>query len=128
MNILDESIGAGQRQRLANSNIHFRQIGFDLGRAGMKDRNDIIPFLHSRRRSTFFTRDRDFYNPMLCHSRYCLVYLDVYPNEAADYIHRFLRHRAFRTQAQRMGKVIRVRHSGLTFWSAGEPVEHVISW
>lgn len=41
--------------------------------------------------------DRDFSRPELCHLRYCLVYLDVKPDEAARYIRRFLRHKSFRT-------------------------------
>jgi hypothetical protein len=75
----------------------------------MKDRNDIIPLLHSRRRPTFFTHDVGFYDPKLRHAGDCLVCLQVDEDEAADYIRRLLRHPAFRTKAQRMGKVIRVR-------------------
>jgi hypothetical protein len=33
-----------------------------------------------------------------------------------------------RTQAQRMGKVVRVRHSGLSWWEAGGKAERAISW
>ncbi|MGH9766776.1 MAG: hypothetical protein ACREAB_05010 [Blastocatellia bacterium] len=80
----------------------------------MDDHNQIIPLLHSLRRPTFFTRVHDFYKPNLRHSGYCLVCLDLPPDEVAEYIHCFLRHKSFRTQAQRMGKVVRVRHSGLT--------------
>jgi hypothetical protein len=49
-------------------------------------------------------------------------------NEVAEYIRRFLRHPSFRTQAQRIGKVIRARHSGLTWWEIGSKVEHALSW
>jgi len=80
------------------------------------------------RRPTFFTRDEDFYKPNLRHSGYCLVHLDVLPEEVAEYIRRFLRHPSFRTQAQRMGKVVRVRHSGLAWWETGAKVEHAVSW
>ncbi|MBI3949051.1 MAG: hypothetical protein HY314_01145 [Acidobacteria bacterium] len=112
MNILDENIDFYQIQRLKAWKIHFRQIGVEVGRSGMRDRNEIIPRLHTLRRPTFFTRDHDFYHPTLRHAGYCLVYLDVEFDEAADFIRRFLRHKAFRTQAQRMGKVIRLRHMG----------------
>jgi hypothetical protein len=128
MNVLDENIVVSQRQRLAAWKLHFRRIGGEVGRFGMKDCNQIIPLLHTLRRPTFFTRDRDFYHPMLCHSKYCLVYLDVDFDEVAEYIRRFLRHPAFRTQAQRMGKVVRVRHSGLTYWQVRQNVERIVSW
>lgn len=75
----------------------------------MKDRGEIIPLLHTLRRPTFFTRDHDFYKADLRHLRYCLVFLDVAFDEAAEFIRRFLRHTAFRTQAQRMGRVVRVQ-------------------
>jgi hypothetical protein len=128
VNILDEDIIAPEHERLRNWRIHFRIIGFDVGRFGWQDRDQIVPFLHSRRRPTFFTQDHDFYHPRLRHSGYCLVYLDVAPDEAADYIRRFLRHPSFRTQAQRMGKVVRVRHSGLTYWQVGDKNPHLVGW
>jgi hypothetical protein len=128
VNILDENIDVFQREHLKLHKTHFRQIGVEVGRSGMKDRNDIIPLLHDRRRPTFFTRDHDFYDRALCHPGYCLVHLDVARNEVAGMIRRFLRHRAFRTQAQRMGKVVRVRHSGISFWQVRQSYEHVISW
>ena len=83
----------------------------------MKDRGEIIPLLHTLRRPTFFTRDHDFYKADLRHPGYCLVFLDVAFDEAAEFIRRFLRHTAFRTQAQRMGRVIptsniEIRHFG----------------
>ena len=99
MNILDENIVVSQRSQLTAWKIHFRRIGEHVGDLGMEDREEIIPLLHALRRSTFFTMDRDFSRPELCHLRYCLVYLDVRPDEAARYIRRFLRHPSFRTQA-----------------------------
>jgi hypothetical protein len=128
MNILDEDIDFHQRTPLQAWRIHVRQIGVEIGRSGMDDREEIIPWLHTLRRPTFFSCDRGFYDPQLRHPRYCLVHLDVYSHEVADYIRRFLRHKAFRTQAQRMGKVIRVRHSGITYWQIGHETEHVIGW
>jgi len=128
MNVLDEDIDLYQRQRLEAKRIHVRQIGVEIGRAGMKDRNGVIPALHALRRPTFFTRDHGFYHPDLRHPQYCLVYLDVARKEVSDYVRRFLRHPSFRTQAQRMGKVVRVRHSGLSWWEVGGKAERAISW
>ncbi len=94
----------------------------------MKDRNDVIPLLHQLHHPTFFTRDQGFYTPDLCHAGYCLVFLDVEFDEPAIFIRRLLRHPAFRTQASRMGKVIRVRHGGLSYWQTGAPREHKLDW
>ena len=46
MNIIDENIVFSQRQRLTELKIHYKQIGFEIGRLGMKDLNDVIPLLH----------------------------------------------------------------------------------
>ena len=80
----------------------------------MKDEDDILPLLHRLRRPTLLTLDRDFYKPKWRHPGYCLVWFDVYDDEAAYFIRRFLRHPEFRTQAKRMGKIIEVRHGGLS--------------
>ena len=128
MNVLDENIVATQRALLRSWKIHFRKIGGEVGRAGMKDRSEIIPLLHTLRRSTFFTRDHDFYMSDLCHFKYCLVFLDVAFDEAAAFIRRFLRYPAFRTQAQRMGKVVRVHHSGVNYWQVNANKVRTLSW
>jgi hypothetical protein len=116
VNILDEDIGQSQGQSLATQKIHFRKIGVGIGRFGMKDREDILPLLHQLKPPTFFTLDHGFYHSTLLHQRYCLVFLDVWEDEAAEYIRRFLRHPEFRTQTQRMGKVVRVRHRSMSYW------------
>ena len=113
MNILDENVLEGQRRLLENWGISFRQIGYEIGRKGMQD-GEIIPFLLRLRQPSFFTSDHHFYNPPLCHGRYCLVYLDVSQLEAANFIRRLLRHPEFDTVAKRMGAVIRVSHTGLS--------------
>jgi len=128
MNIFDENITADQRKLLRTWKVHFRHIGSEIGYRGMDDHEEIIPLLHTLRQPTFFTGDDDFYKLNLRHNSYCIVYLDVFPHETAEYIRRFLRHTSFRTQAQRMGKVVRVRHSGLTWWESGAQVEHAQSW
>ncbi len=45
MNVLDENIIAPERERLRTWRIHFRSIGEEIGRLGMKDREEIIPLL-----------------------------------------------------------------------------------
>jgi len=53
VNILDENIVASQRERLRSWKIHFRRIGDEVGRMGMKDRDEIIPLLHRLRGQLF---------------------------------------------------------------------------
>jgi len=128
VNILDEEIDLSQRQQLEAWKIHFRQIGIEVGRFGMKDHEEIIPLLHRLKRPTFFTLDHGFYHPTLRHQGYCLVFMDVWEDKAAEYIRRFLRHIKFRTQAQRMGKVVRVHLGGLSYWQANEKKAQALSW
>jgi hypothetical protein len=115
MNILDENIPKNQRQLLESWRISIRQIGVNAGNAGMKDK-EIIALLQQNRRSTFFTRDQDFFKPQLCHARYSLVFLDIEKSESAFFVRRLLRHSEFNTQAKRLGNVIRVSSGGISCW------------
>ena len=127
MNILDENIVFSQLKLLRQWKIHVRCIGVEVGRLGMDDRQEIIPLLHSLPHPTFFTCDQDFYHGWLRHPGYCLVFIDVPPLETARYIRRFLRHSSFRTQAQRMGKIIRLHEDGITCWQVGAgEAEHLV--
>ena len=128
MNILDEDIGQSQRHQLETWKVHFRQIGVEIGTSGMKDYEEIIPLLHRLKRPTFFSLDYGFYRPRLRHQSYCLVFLDVWDDEAAAYIRRFLRHPTFRTQAQRMGNVARIRPSGMSYWQMRLRKAQTLSW
>lgn len=128
MNILDENIDLIRRQQMLRWKVHARQIGIEIGHAGMKDRNEIIPLLHSLRYPTLLTRDDDFYDPELRHAGYCLAYFDVALAETAHYIRRFLRHPSLRTRAQRMGKVARVHAGGITFWQVGSDESSKLDW
>ncbi len=127
MNILDENILDSQQQLLRSWRIRTQQIGHGVGRQGMKD-EEIIPVLHQRRPVTFFTRDLGFYNTHLCHAGYCLVTLAVGQYEAASFIRRFLRHPALNTQVKRMGKVIRVTHTGMRVWQLHAEESEELAW
>lgn len=127
MIILDENIIDSQRRLLNSWRIPVRQIGYEVGRKGMKDR-EIIPFLHQLNRPTLFTRDDDFYERRLCHAGYCLVYLDVRKEEVATFVRRVLRQKAFKTKAKRMGKVIWASHVGLTVWNLHAEKEDLLDW
>jgi hypothetical protein len=127
MIILDENIPEDQRQLLRSWRIRVRQIGFEVGRPGMTD-EEIIPLLHRLGRATFFTRDLGFYIPHLRHARYGLICLAVSQYEAASFIRRFLRHPEFTTQARRLGKVVQVNPSGITFWQLRFDQEQKVEW
>ena len=62
------------------------------------------------------------------HGRYCLVDLSVKKSEAAVVVHRLLSHLKFDTEAKRMGKVIRVNDSGLSYWQLRVEQEQGIDW
>lgn len=128
MNVLDENIAASQRERLKRWKIRVVQIGQDIGRQGMQDREQVIPLLQALRRPVLFTRDKGFFDRKLCHRRYGLVYLAVGPDEVADYVRRFLAHPTFATMKERMGKVVRVGEAGIRVWSLGEVKEQRIAW
>jgi hypothetical protein len=127
MTILDENIPEDQRQLLRSWRIRARQIGFEVGRPGMKD-EEIIPLLHRLEKSTFFTRDLGFYSSHLRHPRYGLVCLAVSQYEAASFIRRFLHHPEFHTQARRCGKVVQVNPGGIVFWRLRADEEERVAW
>ncbi|MBI4672607.1 MAG: hypothetical protein HY741_13190 [Chloroflexi bacterium] len=127
MNILDENIMIDQRIALQTRGIAIHQIGFDVGRKGMKD-EELIPFLHSLRDSSFFTRDRDFDERKFCHPRYCLVFLTIKRNDVAEFVRRVLHHTATDTKAKRMGSVLRVSYEGMRIWKRNADSAVYIRW
>src|ERR1051326_6473457 len=127
MIVLDEHFPENQRQLLRSWRISIRQIGFDVGRAGMDD-DEIIPFLRTLRRPTFLTRDHGFYKHNLCHPRYCIVQLQVGQYESASFARRVLGHAALDTEAKRLGKVVRAFHAGLAFYKVNEHDEEYLTW
>ncbi len=127
MNLLDENFPKDQLPLLKQWRIPFRQIGTDIARFGVKDPN-ILPLLHRRRGATFFTMDWDFFARKLCHSGYCLVWLDVRADDAAHFMRRFLKQSPFNSQAKRMGIVARVHHDGVQFWRQNQTMLRQSDW
>lgn len=117
MNVLDENIVESQRQLLRSWRIRVRQIGHEVGRAGMPD-EEILPFLRRTGRVTFFTRDLRLFDAKNRSLDYCIVCLAVGQYEVAVFVRKLLRHPALKTRAKRMGKIIRVtlRVSGSGRW------------
>jgi len=127
VNVLDENVQQHERSKLTDWRIHTRQIGQDLGRGGLQD-PEIIPLLHHLPRPTFFARDRYFYGPTLRHPGYCLVWLDVSWDEAANYIRRFLKHPDLNTIAKRLGNIVRLTPMELHVWRPSAESEAVLPW
>ena len=127
MLILDENFPENQRQLLLKRRMAVRQVGYEVGRKGLKD-NEIVSLLYQLQNPTFFTLDSDFYKPKLCHLHYCLVYLDVGQNEAAFFVRRFMRQPGYKTYNQRKGKVIRISHIGISVWLINAERETHTDW
>ena len=115
MIIIDENFPESQRQLLLSWRINIRQIGIEIGRKGIQD-DEIILLLLKYKNPTLFSLDFDFYNRKLCYSKYCLAFLDLGQYESALFIRRFLRNNNFNTKQKRMGKVIKISHSGFLVW------------
>jgi hypothetical protein len=127
MIVLDENFPESQRQLLRGWRFRIHQVGYEVGRKGLKD-TEIIPLLFQLRSPTFFSLDSDFYKPKLCHSRYCLVYVDVGQYEAATFIRRFLSHSEYKTKNKRKGEVIRVSQTGISMWRLHAEKEEFYNW
>ena len=84
MIVLDHNIAHDQAQRLRRRRIHFRQVGFEVGRPEWDDQQEILRYLHATKQPTFFTRDLGFYRAPLRHANYCLVALTVPVMETAQ--------------------------------------------
>lgn len=127
MIVLDENFPESQRQLLRGWRLHIHQVGYEVGRKGLKD-TEIIPLLLRLRSPTFFSLDSDFYKRKLCHSRYCLVFVDVDQYEAATFIRRFLSHSEYKTKNKRKGRVIRISHIGISVWRLHAEEEAFFGW
>jgi hypothetical protein len=127
MNVLDENIPESQRTILRARRVAVRQIGMDLGRKGMED-DEVLPLLHQLERPTFFTLDEDYYERRWRHDGYCLVYLDIHREMAAEYIVRVLRHRQLNTKVKRMGLVICASPGGMRVWRILQERESRLAW
>ncbi|HRJ42508.1 MAG: hypothetical protein KJZ86_20815 [Caldilineaceae bacterium] len=127
MNVLDENIIESQYQLLKRWRISVRQIGQDLSRKGIQD-DEIIPFLLTLQRPTFFTRDLGFFGRGLCHRSYCLVSMAVDKYESAIFVRRLLNHPDFNTQTKRMGTVLRLSSRGIQVWRLNGEKEEAFDW
>lgn len=128
MILLDHNIPEGQAEQLRRWRVHFRQIGFEVGRPEWDDQEEVLRYLHAAKQVTFFTRDLGFFRRRLCHQNYCLVALTVPVLETASYIRRLLRHPVLKTKAKRQGKVVRVSTEKIALWQTGQERLLSIGW
>lgn len=124
MNVLDENILESQRLLLRSWRIHVRQIGVDFGVKGMKD-PDVLPFLLTLPKPTFFTRDLGFFRQEFCHPKRSLVILAVGAMDAAFFVRAVLRSGRLNTHQKRMGLVVRAMPTGLVILRPHAPPEEV---
>jgi hypothetical protein len=115
MIILDENFPDSQRDALRRLRLRPRQVGVDFLAKGYRD-YEIVDHMQRGGRTTFFSFDQDYYRRDWRHNRYCLVLLDIpRHNLSADFVRQLLRLPLFDTEAKRLGHVIRITPSGLTF-------------
>jgi hypothetical protein len=115
MNLLDENITRDQKELLERWGFRVKQIGVDFKQKGIKD-EQIITFIQQINGVLFLTGDSDFFKKEYCHSRYCIVYLDVAKIEVAYFIRNFLKHSMFNTSKKRMGKIIKINETLIQYY------------
>ena len=128
MNLLDHNIPEDQAEQLRRWRIHFRQIGFEVGRPEWDDLQEVLRFLHAAKQTTFFTRDLGFFRARFSHANHCIVTLTVPVVETANYIRSLLRHSNFNTRSKRMGKVLKVSTDRILVMEIGKPPQIAIRW
>jgi len=125
--LLDENTLRSQRESLEARRLPVRKVGLSWGREGMSD-EEILARLKQERNLTFFTRDAGLYRPLHCHTSYCLAVVHAPAESLAAFALKLLRHPRFKTHALRMGKVLRLQHSGIVYWEPKAPREIHIEW
>ncbi|MBM3236622.1 hypothetical protein FJZ31_10025 [Candidatus Poribacteria bacterium] len=76
---------------------------------------------------TFITKDcKDFYKRQRLDKRYCIICVDVHRTEFVNVVRKIFRHPLFNTAAKRMGKVIKVTSTQISYFEVGESQEITI--
>lgn len=128
MILLDHNIPEHQVELLRRARLRPRQIGRDVGRPEWQDLEEILRYLHRLKAATFITRDEGFFRRRLCHSNYCIVIVSGPVIETAGYIRQFLRHSAYRTRQQRIGKVVRLLPTRIVWWDIDVKHQQRLLW
>lgn len=128
MILLDHNIPQQDAEHLRHWRIHFRQIGYEVGRPEWDDQQEILRYLHKVKQPTFFTRDLGFFKYRLCHPNYCLVVVTGSVLDTASLIRRVLRHSEFKTKAKRCGKVLRLSSTNIAWWEIDKERQSYLLW
>lgn len=115
MYLLDENITKDQRELLERWRIRVKQVGVDFETKGIKD-EQIVTLLQQINGILFITRDSVFFKKEYCHSRYCIVFLDIEKYEVAYFIRKFLKHPLFNSNKKRMGRVIKINQTLIQYY------------
>ncbi len=100
-------------------------------RTNVKD--DSVPaLLRTVKHPTFLTTNvSDFWRKMPAHPAYCMICF-VLPNERIAEIPHLLRgvlrFAEFKTKAARMGKILRVRHNHIDYYTVGSKQLFTLNW
>lgn len=91
-------------------------------RSGTVIKDDVIPvLLRQHREATFITiNEPDFWRKVAIDARFCVVcfaLLDSRAREIPDLLRAVFRLPAFRTKARRVGKVLRVTHTTVSYYT-----------
>ena len=116
MYLLDENITKDQKELLERWRFHVKQIGVDFELKGIKD-EQIVTLLQQTNGILFITRDSDFFKKEYCHSKYCIVFLDIEKYEVAYFIRKFLKHPLFNNNNKRMGKVFKITQTFIQYYN-----------
>ena len=119
--VVDEQIYYDKVTALLKRWVTAEQIGYEVGHKGLSDER-IIPLLLRLKRRTLVTIDREFYRRQLRHAGYCLIYFDFTPEQQFQIpglLRRLFRIPGFRTIRERMGKVVKVSTTGISYWQLG---------
>ncbi|MCI0424195.1 MAG: hypothetical protein L0387_11520 [Acidobacteria bacterium] len=128
MILLDHNIPSDQAEQLRARRLHFRRVGYEVGRPEWDDQQEILPYLHRSKNTTVITRDLGFFHRRFCHPNYCIVVVAGPVLQTALYAHRLLRQESFRTNALRRNKVIRLLPKNIRWWEFGGSHPQSVSW
>jgi hypothetical protein len=97
---------------------------------GQVIKDDRFPhLLYALKQPTFVTIDAGFWDKNLCHPGYCIIYFalrDEQQDQIPHLLRRLFQLDAFRTKANRMGKVGRVRSTHVDYWQWGDEEKHTL--
>lgn len=125
--ILDEHVIASHVDQIRRKIPSTAQIGIDWGESGWDDIEQIIPHLHHSK-ATFHTLDEDFFKRRFLHNDYCIIFYDLSGKDFVEFFQKILKHPLFDTHAKRLGKIIKVSLTHLSYWDSADYQIHETSW